>query len=63
MNTTNLGIFILEISLCVVAIFLIRFAFGKMIGPKICRLLWAVLIVRCLLPVNYELRIPNYVRN
>jgi len=60
MNAICLGMFVLEISLCATAIILIRLAFGKFVGPKICRLLWAVLIVRCLVPVNYELRILNY---
>ena len=57
MNTINLGMFVLEISLCVVAILLIRSILGKFIGPKMCRWLWIVLIVRCLLPFSFELEV------
>ncbi len=58
MNTISLGIFILEISVCVIAILLIRLVFGRLIGPKMCRLLWVVLIVRCLLPFSWSINIP-----
>ena len=41
-----------EIALCLVLILLARLLFRRVIDPVGCRLLWAVLIVRCLIPVS-----------
>ena len=47
-----LGMLMLEIALCLVLILLIRRLFRNIIGPTGCRLLWCVLILRCLVPVS-----------
>ena len=47
-----IGSLCVEIMFCLVLILLVRALFDRMIGPVGCRLLWAVLIVRCLVPVS-----------
>ena len=52
MNFLPLEVFMLEIVVCVALILVIRFCFRSVIGPQTCRMLWFVLILRCLIPFS-----------
>ena len=52
MNFLPLNSFVLEIVVCVALILVIRFCFRGVIGPQTCRMLWFVLILRCLIPFS-----------
>ncbi len=46
----GLVVLTLQVSLGVVSIMLIRHWFGRWLGARACRLLWVVLVIRCLIP-------------
>ena len=46
----------LEVSFCVLLILLVRRFFGRFFGARMCRLLWLILFVRCLIPWSFPVQ-------
>ena len=51
-----LGKITLEVSFCVLLILLVRHFFGRFMGARVCRFLWLILFIRCLIPWSFPVQ-------
>ena len=46
----------LEVSFCVLLILVVRRFFGRFFGARMCRFLWLILFIRCLIPWSFPVQ-------